>query len=38
MKPSIYLEDDEMKGWLMAWSLLMIVGGFVLGVAATYVL
>lgn len=36
MKSNIYLEDDELRGWLMAWSMLMIVGGFVLGVMATY--
>jgi len=37
MKSSVYLEDDEMKGWLMAWSLLMVVGGFILGVVANFV-
>jgi hypothetical protein len=33
-----YLHDEELFGWLMAWSFLMIVGGFVAGIICSFYL
>lgn len=32
MNGNPYMHDEELRGWLLAWSFLIYIGGFVSGV------
>jgi glycopeptide antibiotics resistance protein len=37
-KSNVYLDDEEMKGWLYAWSFIVYIGGLVSGIILVYFL